>query len=301
MSASHPVARLRQAVLLVGPDAVQHLDREVVPLDARRGDARGDLLDEGDVVGPESQPDRPPATVEQESHGERGVVRVDLALVAVGDGGGFVVGALDEADGGIEREEAFDVGRRTPEIRLEADAGVRLGRAQPLVDLDRGVRVGAALHVDPQVRVVGRRVRGEPLEMDQAGVGVVIEAELGRLDGDLAVDAGGLDPVDQRPVVRGDLVRLREALEVLAEARVERADAGGLEGDGRGQRVIHRLAGHEPADGTPHEPEAGQTFLQPAIPGCPEEDPTHPVSSHGPWSSGRLRWYATSRTRIAVL
>ena len=129
------------------------------------------------------------------------------------------------------------------------------------------------------------RVRGEPLEMGQAGVGVVIEAKLGRLDGDLAVDAGGLDPVDERPVVRGDLVGLREALEVLAEPRVERTDAGGLEGGGRVQRVLHRFAGHEPPDGAPHEREARQTFLQPAIPGCPEEDPTHPVSSHGPWSS----------------
>ena len=87
-------------------------------------------------------------------------------------------------------------------------------------------------------------------------------------------------------VVIGDLVGLREAREVLAEARVQRPDAGCLQRGSGGQRVIDRLAGHEPADGSAHEPEPGKAFLQPAIPGGPQEDPTHAVSSHGRWPTG---------------
>ena len=127
------IARARQPVLLVGPDPVQHLDLEGVALDAGRADLLGDLLDQGDVVGAEAEPDRPVAAVEQEPDGETDIVRIDAPPARVGDRFLLVVGALDQADGGVERAQALEVGGRPPKVRLEADPRPRLDRAETLV------------------------------------------------------------------------------------------------------------------------------------------------------------------------
>ena len=132
-----------------------------------------------DVVGPETEPDRPSATVEQEPHGEAEVVRVDVRRSRVGDRFLLVVGALDQADRRIERPQALEVGRRPTEVRLEADARPRLGRAEPLVQRDRRLDIGAAFHVDPQVRPRRGGMLGDPDEVLEAGVGIEVEARAG--------------------------------------------------------------------------------------------------------------------------
>ena len=98
-----------------------------------------------------------------------------------------------------------------------------------------------------------------------------------------------------------DRVGLGEALEVLAEPRVDRRDPGRLQRLGGGQRIVHRLAGHEPPDGPAHEPEPRQMVLQPSIPGGPQEDPAHasPPSPRRGVDVPSRRWYATSAARIA--
>ena len=209
---------------------------------------------------------------------ETDVVRVDLPPVRVGDRLLLVVGALDQADRRVERPQALDVGSRPAQVRLEADARPRLGRPEPLVQVDRGVGVGAALHVDPEVRACGRRVLRDPDQIGEADVGVVVEPELGRLDRDLAGDPGGDDLVDGFEVVRGDLVRFGQVREVLTEPGVHRPDPRGLERQSGREGVLERLAGHEPADGTLHEPESRQALLQPRIAGGPQEDPAHTAS-----------------------
>ena len=88
----------------------------------------------------------------------------------------------------------------------------------------------------------GGGVLGDPDEVRQAGVDVVVEPELGRLHRDLAVDPGGHDLVDRGDVVVGDLVGRGQVLEVLAEPRVHRPDSGRLERDGGPERVRQRLA-----------------------------------------------------------
>ncbi len=93
-------------ILLAGPDAVQHLDLELVAADTGRRDLRGDLLDERDVVGAQAEPDGLAPPVQQEAHGETQVAGIDLALVAIGDGLGLVIGALDQADGRVQGHAA---------------------------------------------------------------------------------------------------------------------------------------------------------------------------------------------------
>ena len=72
--------------------------------------------------------------------------------------------------------------------------------------------------------------------MGERPVLVVVEPELGRLDRDLAVETAGLDLVEDVDVVVGDGVGLGEARQVLAEPRVQRRDAGGLERRGGVER-----------------------------------------------------------------
>ena len=122
--------------------------------------------------------------------------------------------------------------------------------------------------------------------------------ELGRLDRDLAVDPGGDDLVDGLDVVVGDLVGLGQVLEVLAEPGVHRPDSGRLEREGRRERVGQRLARHEPADGPAHEPDPGQAFLQPSIPGGPQEEMTHECLLTAP-STGAEQMVGDHPARIA--
>ena len=229
------------------------------------------------VVGPEPEADRPAAAVEEEPDREAEVVRVDAAAVGVGDRRLLVVGALDQADRRVERSKPLDVGRGAVEVRLEADPGPRLDRAQPLVQGDGRLDVRAALHVDPEVGARGGGMLGEPDEVGEADVRVVVEPELGGLDRDLAVDPGGHDLVDRLEVVGGDLLGLGEVLEVLAEPRVERADPGGLERQRGRQGILECLARHEPADRPAHEPKPWQTLFQPAVAGGPQEHAAHRV------------------------
>ena len=89
------------------------------------------------------------------------------------------------------------------------------------------------------------------------------------------VEAARLDGVEHGDVVVGHRVRLGDALEVLAELRVHRPDAGGLQGRGGIERGLHRLARHEPADRPAHEAHPGQVVPEPGVTRGPQEDPAH--------------------------
>ena len=90
-----------------------------------------------------------------------------------------------------------------------------------------------------------------------------------------AIDATRRDRVDQVEIVRGDLVRVLDPDQVLAEAGEHRPDAVGAVGLGGYERRLGILTGHELADGALCESEARQAITQPAVAGHPEEDPSH--------------------------
>src|SRR4030065_30188 len=87
------------------------------------------------------------------------------------------------------------VGGARARVRLETDPRPRLGGPQPLVEGDGRLAVGAALHVEPQVRARRGGVLGDPDEMGEAGLRVEVQAELGWLEGVLRGDPGGDDLV----------------------------------------------------------------------------------------------------------
>src|SRR3954447_15634885 len=126
------VARGGETTLLARPDPVEHLDLERIAGDARDCRVTGDLLHERGVVGTETEPQAAIATRAQRRDGERDEARVDLALRADGDLGRLVVRALDEANRGTQWHEPLEVRGGSAEVRLEADAGAGVRRAQPL-------------------------------------------------------------------------------------------------------------------------------------------------------------------------
>ncbi len=73
----------------------------------------------------------------------------------------------------------------------------------------------------------------------------------------------------------GDRVALLDRHHVLAEPGELAGDPLGLEARGGIERARRVLAGHEPAHRATGEPESREVIAQPAVPGHPEEQPTH--------------------------
>ena len=73
-------------------------------------------------------------------------------------------------------------------------------------------------------------------------LGIQVEAELRELDGDLAVDAQRLDPVEQAQVLGRGRGRLAQVGDVLTEHREGRRDPVGRQALRGGERVLGVLA-----------------------------------------------------------
>ena len=97
------------------------------------------------------------------------------------------------------------------EVRLEAQAGVRVRLLQPLVEGDRALGVAAALHVDPQRPAVLAGLLREPARVRERPLHVEVVAELRELDADFAVEATGLDVVHEAEVMLDDGITLLDA------------------------------------------------------------------------------------------
>ncbi len=102
-------------------------------------------------------------------------------------------------------------------------------------------------------------------------LGVEVEAQLRQLDRHLGVQATCGRLVDEPLVLGGDLVRLLDPRQVLAEARQQHADALALEVGRRRQGIVEVLAGHEASDGALGEREPREPLPEPGVPGQPQE------------------------------
>ena len=111
--------------------------------------------------------------------------------------------------------------------------------------------------------------------MLERSLDVEVEAELGELDADLAVEVALAKVVHHAQVVGRNGIRLIDPGQVLAEAGVERADSLDLELRARPEGAFSVLAGHEAAHGALGEPEPGEAVPQPAVAGHPEEQSSH--------------------------
>ena len=147
--------------------------------------------------------------------------------------------------------------------------------AEAFVEVHRRVDIGRTLHVQPEPGPGVRGDTGEGVQVAEARLRIDVEAQLGRLDRELGPACQGRGAVEQGAVVSGDLVRLRQLDQVLAEPCEDDALTAGRQARGRADGSLRILAGHEPADGTPREPEPRQVLAQPGVAGHPEQDRAH--------------------------
>jgi hypothetical protein len=111
-----------------------------------------------------------------------GVRLVDAGLLGVGDLGGLLVGALDQADGDAEAVEALQVVAAAVQVGLDADADVVVVALEGLDDVEGAADVVGGLHVDPD--------HGADLLAAGGDLGGLLE---GQVVGDVEAEGGQLD------------------------------------------------------------------------------------------------------------
>ena len=95
---------------------------------------------------------------------------------------------------------------------------------------------------------------------------VEVEAQLGQLDGNVAVQPGRTSRRQHLDVVTGHVVGLHQIGDVLAQLGEHRADAMPAQFCRRGKGVLEPFTGHEPPDGLPDERHFWRALTKP--PGC---------------------------------
>ena len=150
-------------------------------------------------------------------------------------------------------------------------------RLQPLVQRDRTLGVGAALHVEPDDSAVLGRALGQTPHVGERALLVDVEAQLRQLDREFARDPPRGDVVKQAQIVLRCRVRFLEPADVLAEARKEAADVLAPERLGLGKRRLWSLTGHEATDGAPRQRQMRDPLAKPRTTCHPEQQPAHPT------------------------
>jgi len=174
--------------------------------------------------------------------------RVDLRLPLVRDRPSFGVRALHEPHADAKRVQVLKVLLAAAKRGLQHDAERPMTvPPQRVDDLQRGLRVARALHVEPDEEAGRLRPLEDPAEVLDRSRPVHVEAESRQLQRNVAVDPRSQDGVDDLEVVacRGlGLGRIRDALAQMVEGEQQPPL---LDGAGRVDRIVERLAGDEAA------------------------------------------------------
>ncbi|CUR61440.1 hypothetical protein NOCA1240543 [metagenome] len=249
---AHRLACGRETLLLLGADAVEHLELVGPRAATEAARERGGDLDHPRVVGGDHR-----VALAAEQHLEAADVGlVDVDLLLEGDVLGLHVGALAQAHTGALVGEGAAVGLGAVQHRLQDGAGLGEVLAELAQDRQRRVGGGVVLHVE------GDRRAG--VAGGAADVAGVLERHLVPVVGEELPDRAELD---RDLGVRGQALRgeVGEDLLVGRHGRLGLGDVGGVlaevvEGDpqavlhqrgGGGDRVGRALtgdvAGHDPA------------------------------------------------------
>ncbi len=202
---------------------------------------------------------------------------VDVAPASERDRGRLGVRALDQPEGAGLGQQHLEVIGRAVEVGLDAEADVRVGGAHLAVQVDRGLRVGASLHVDPDDAASAGGVACERGEVRGGAFAAEIEAEVRQLEGDVRGQASLPDAVEHHAVVVDDLRGDVGAGDVLAEAGEHGGDAGVCKLPGGAQRRVEILTRHEAAGRDLREAVARETSGEPVVAGGPEESAPYHV------------------------
>ena len=141
----------------------------------------------------------------------------------------LAVGAFDQPDPGLERQQGLEVFGGAAQICLEGDPDVRARPARGAIDLEGLVHVRRLLHVEPQQRACGLGARRQLVDCAAACARIGLEPQVGELHGDVGSEAAPLDLAEDLQVVAPYGVGLVSGAHLLAELGEHGADVLGGE------------------------------------------------------------------------
>ena len=198
----------------------------------------------------------------EQTLGEMKIILVHILFRRVGDFGGFVVSAFDQADGGAHWNQAIQIFFRTEEIGLQADADVGIGFSGAAIQFEGDIHVGTLLHINPQC-LVRRSVFQQRDEIFVTEFGIEIEAQLSELDGNFGAEPGGANTINHGAIMLRHKFRFRANHDVFAEVSEDGTNSVSGEAASGGERVLHVFSGHKTGDGAAHEAEARGVLAHP--------------------------------------
>lgn len=193
------IAFADELLLQIGANAVEHLKFELI---AANSPLRGELLcgvEQARIV-------RGDGVIntggKQKLHDAR-VIGVDIGFFRVGDGGRFLIGALDEANAAASGDEVRGVLLGAIKIGLEDRADGIAFRAHALAERNGARGVSRGFHIDANEIMLGSRMLDDFLEEGFAERLADVEAELRELERNVGVEFFGGDAVEHGDVSFG--------------------------------------------------------------------------------------------------
>ena len=211
----------------------------------------------------------------QEIAGEFEEAPVHLALAWEGDGGGFEVSAFAQADADFGGAQLFDIGLAAVQVALNHHADRAVARVQRMHQIERATGIGAGFHIDANKAADFGGAADQPLDVGQALLRGKIEAELGELERDVALNPAAVEGVEGPQVDVAGFGGLREGGDALAQVVECHGDAFGVELTGHGQGFLEGLTSHEPGGEPARQGRGFHPSAQPFQTGQEEEEAAH--------------------------
>ena len=117
-----------------------------------------------------------------------------------GDCGGFEVCAFAQANADFRGAQLLDIGLAAVQVALNHDADRAIAGVQGMHQVERAIGIVAGFHIDADEAAEFGRAADQLLDVGQALLVGKVEAELGELERDAALDAVAVDGVE-RPQV----------------------------------------------------------------------------------------------------
>jgi len=254
-----------QPLLLAALDAVEHLHLEI---SLRKAFLHGLLREPADH----------PHVVRRKRHSqasffllglkqlfaEREVIRIHVRLTRKRSLGRLHICAFDQSDRRPLRQQLSKIFFCPVKIRLQAYAHVGKLAECAAVQVEGHVHVVARFHIDPDDGLLGR-ARDDRLQMPKTDFGGKVQPQLRQFDGDFRLQPLLPDALKNLQIVIRHLLRFRPVADVFSKTCKNSSNffsAQRLRGD---ERIIERLAGHEPGYAFPYELVVRSVIAQPTV------------------------------------
>jgi len=231
-------------------------------------------------VGGDGGEDAPrPRLVAKELLHQPDIVRVGVRLVGKGHLGRLVVGPLDQPHRGPHLDEARHVVGAAVQVALDDDADVLVARPQPFEEVQRGLDVVKALHVDAHKAADLGGASHDAFQVLRRQGRPKIHAQLRQLERHARTEIVTGDALQQLEDLGGGVARLMLAGDVLAKVIEGGQEAIAVQRRDGLLRLLQRLAGNKAANHGPGGAKARRCLPQPCALGQGQKKVAH--QGHG--------------------